>query len=418
MTRRYTKRFVGVIAGVMVVIGVGVLFVRSSNATSNAIPTTEVRKQEFVEYLQIRGEIKAQNSKQLMASSSSGDLQIVKLLHTGTQVKKDDIVAQFDTTTLQRTLEQKRTSLNSAEAEIQRIQAQGHMTEEQNLTDSLSAKYNVERSKLDASKQEILSEIDGAKTKLALLDSQQKLTESEQKLQSGREGVAADVAAKKKKRDKALFDVNLAQKQIAAMTLRAPTDGIVTLFPNFRVSMGGGNPPDFKEGDRAWPGAVIAEIPDLSSIRFEARIDETDRGRLKNNETAVVRVDALPDRDFTARIRDISTLAKIDFSGGWPPIKNFAIRIDIDNTDPRIRPGMSATCRVPVNRMPDSIVVPAESVFQKNGESVVYVPSGKQFEQRNIKVGRRNATSVQVVSGVKPGERVALKDPTEVSAGK
>ena len=333
-------------------------------------------------------------------------------------MKKDDVVAQFDTTTLQRTLEQKRTDLNSAEAEIKRIQAQGHMTEEQNLTDSLSAKYNVERSKLDVSKQEILSEIDGEKTKLSLLDSQQKLTESEQKLQSGRDGVNADVAAKKKKRDKALFDVQLAEKQIAAMTLRAPTDGIVTLFPNFRASMGNGVPPDFKEGDRAWPGAVISEIPDLSSIRFEARIDETDRGRLKSNETAIVRVDAVPDREFTARIRDISTLAKIDFSGGWPPIKNFAIRIDIDNTDPRIRPGMSATCRVPVNRMADSIVVPAEAVFQKDGQSVVYVSSRKQFEPRKIQVGRRNANSVQVVSGVNPGERVALKDPTEVSPSK
>jgi len=418
MSRRYTKRSLGLFAAFAIIIGAGLLVVRSSNATSNAIPTAEVRKQEFVEYLQIRGEIKAQNSKQLTAPSSSGDLQLVKLLHTGAQVKKDDVVAQFDTTTLQRTLEQKRTDLNSAEAEIKRIQAQGHMTEEQNLTDSLSAKYNVERSKLDVSKQEILSEIDGEKTKLSLLDSQQKLTESEQKLQSGRDGVNADVAAKKKKRDKALFDVQLAEKQIAAMTLRAPTDGIVTLFPNFRASMGNGVPPDFKEGDRAWPGAVISEIPDLSSIRFEARIDETDRGRLKSNETAIVRVDAVPDREFTARIRDISTLAKIDFSGGWPPIKNFAIRIDIDNTDPRIRPGMSATCRVPVNRMADSIVVPAEAVFQKDGQSVVYVSSRKQFEPRKIQVGRRNANSVQVVSGVNPGERVALKDPTEVSPSK
>ena len=191
MSGRYKKRSAGLFAALAIIIVAGLLFVRSSNATSSAIPTAEVRRQEFVEYLQIRGEIKAQNSKQLMAPSSSGDLQLVKLLHTVTQVKKDDVVAQFDTTTLQRTLEQKRTDLNSAEAEIRRIQAQGHMTEEQNLTDSLSAKYNLERSRLDASKQEILSEIDGAKTKLSLLDSQQKLTESEQKLQSGRDGVAA-----------------------------------------------------------------------------------------------------------------------------------------------------------------------------------------------------------------------------------
>src|SRR6266404_5819239 len=412
MKRLLNKRGITVIAIVAVIVAGGSFAARSVNAKANAIPTAEVRRGEFVDYLKIRGEIKALYSKVLTAASGSGDLQIIKLAHTGTQVKKDDVVIQFDTTTLQRTLEQKQTDLKSAEAEIQRQRAEGHMTEAQNLTDSLSAKYNVERAKLETSKQEILSDIDGQKNKLTLSDTQQKLSESQQKLKSGQLGLAADVEMKKKKRDKALFDVQMAQRQMEALTVRSPVDGMVTLLPNFRAVMWGTVPPDFKEGDRAWPGASVAEIPDLSQIRFEARIDESDRGRLNPKQQAVVHIDAVPDKDFTATIRDISTLAKLDFSG-WPPTKNFSIDIQIEATDPRIRPGMSANSRIAVDRIPDSILLPAEAMFQKNGRSVVYVQKRSGFEERVIQVGHRYGSTVQVVSGVQPGERVALKDPTE-----
>ncbi|MCU1307136.1 MAG: hypothetical protein JWN45_1831 [Acidobacteriaceae bacterium] len=414
MKRLLNKRGITVSAIAAVVVAGGSFAARSVNAKANAIPTAEVRRGEFVDYLKIRGEIKARYSKVLSAASGSGDLQIIKLAHTGTQVKKDDIVIQFDTTTLQRTLEQKQTDLKSAEAEIQRQRAEGHMTEEQNLTDSLSAKYNVERAKLETGKQEILSDIDGQKNKLTLSDTQQKLSESEQKLKSGQLGLAADVEMKKKKRDKALFDVQMAQRQMEALTVRSPVDGMVTLLPNFRAVMWGTVPPDFKEGDRAWPGASVAEIPDLSQIRFEARIDESDRGRLNPKQQAVVHIDAVPDKDFTATIRDISTLAKLDFSG-WPPTKNFSIDIQIEATDPRIRPGMSANSRIAVDRIPDSILLPAEAMFQKNGRSVVYVQKRSGFEERVIQVGHRYGSTVQVVSGVQPGERVALKDPTETA---
>jgi HlyD family secretion protein len=396
---------------------VGLLGVRSSHAAGTQSPTAEVRRGDFVEYLSIRGEIKARQSVTLTAPSAAGDLQILKLAKTGTQVKGGDVVVLFDPTTLQRTLEQKRTDLASAEAEIRQQEAQEHMAEEQKLTDSLAAKYNVESARLDASKAEILSEIDGEKNKLALASSQEKFREAEVKLDSGKVGSRANIEQKKKKRDKALYDVRLAEHQIAALTLRAPGNGVVTLLPNFRATMFGGNAPDFREGDRAWPGAAIAEIPDLTSIRFEARIDEADRGKLKANQHASVRVDAVTDADFSARLQDISTLAKMDFSS-WPPIKNFGIDLQIDHTDPRIRPGMKANARIAVDTVPDSILLPAQALFRKNGSSVVYVASGKKFSERTVQVGRRSGDVIQILDGVKPGERVALKDPMEENAGK
>ncbi|HVH85949.1 MAG TPA: efflux RND transporter periplasmic adaptor subunit [Terriglobales bacterium] len=391
--------------------------VRSSHAASTAIPTALVRRGEFVDYLSIRGEIKARQSTTLTAPSAAGDLQIIKLAHTGQQVKAGDVIVQFDTTTLQRTLEQKRTDLASAEAEIRQQQAQERMTEEQNLTDSLAAKYNVESARLDASKAEILSVIDGEKNKLALASSQEKFREAQTKLDSGRLGSAADIKQKEKKRDKALFDVRLAEHQIASLTMRAPSDGVVTLLPNFRAVMFGGNAPDFREGDHAWPGAAIAEIPDLSSIRFEARVEEADRGKLKADQIGTVHVDAVPDTDFTGRVREISTLAKMDFSS-WPPMKNFTLDLRIDHSDPRIRPGMKANARIAVDSIPNTILVPTQALFQKNGSAVVYVQAGRKFEEKAVRVGRRSGETAQILDGVIPGDYIALKNPTELPQNK
>ncbi len=55
---------------------------------------------------------------------------------------------------------------------------------------------------------------------------------------------------------------------------------------------------EFRAGDRAWPGAQILELPDLTSIHLATRIDEADRGQLKTDQTATIRVDAIPDREY------------------------------------------------------------------------------------------------------------------------
>src|SRR5947209_334156 len=220
-------------------------------------PTAEVKRGEFVDYVQVRGEIKALKSVQLTAPSIAGDLQIVKLVPTGTMVKAGDVVVQFDASTLQRTLEQKQSELKSAEADIEHSRAENRLTQEQQATDVLQGRYDVDRATLDTSQQEILSEIDGAKTRLKLTDAQQKYKELEQKNKSTEASGNAEIDAKKLKREKALFDVRMTERQLASLTLRAPADGMVTIMPNFRARnwMSGGSTPDFKEGDRAWTGA-------------------------------------------------------------------------------------------------------------------------------------------------------------------
>jgi HlyD family secretion protein len=128
-------------------------------------------------------------------------------------------------------------------------------------------------------------------------------------------------------------------------------------------------------------------------------------------QRVVVRADAVPDKEMVGKIGDISALARVDFSN-WPPRRNFDLIVQIDQIDPRLRPGMNTTVRVAVDRVADAVLIPARALFEKEGRSVAYVqrPRGG-WEERLVQIARRGQEQLVVREGVQPGERVALKDP-------
>jgi HlyD family secretion protein len=408
-----TRRRLLVALSVLMVAGALWAVLRTANRRPQ-VPTAEVKRSEFVDYLELRGQVKAIHSVVVSAPSDAEDLQILHLVHEGAHVNKGDVLVEFDATKLKATLAQDRSVLRGAEAGAEQTQATSRITLEEDRTDLLKAGYDVDSAKLDASKGEIVSKIEGAEDQLVVADDQSKLAASDQKSKSDKVGADADLDGQKHKSDKAAFDVRQEQHRISVLTLRAPLDGLVTILPNYRASgfFGGGDQP-FKEGDQAWPGAGIVEIPDLSSLRLDCRIEESDRARVALSQVANVRVDALPDRELSGHVARISALATVDFSGGWPFPKNFELGVGLDQSDPRLRPGMNATARIAVDKTPNAIVIPVEAAFQKSGETVAYVLHGSKFEERTIEVGKRGESQLVVTAGLTPGERVALKDPSE-----
>ena len=141
---------------------------------------------EFVDALQIRGEIKAGRSITLTAPAEAGDLRILTIARGGTAVKKGDVVVEFDGSTVSRTLEEKGTELRGYEAEIEKVRAQSRTKEEAGVTAATKADYEVQRGTLDYSARDILSRVEGEQKRLAVLDSGQKLREAHANLASTR----------------------------------------------------------------------------------------------------------------------------------------------------------------------------------------------------------------------------------------
>jgi multidrug efflux pump subunit AcrA (membrane-fusion protein) len=92
---------------------------------SPTVPTFQVKRGEFLDVLQFRGQLKAMKSVTITAPANAGDLQIVKLATDGTQVKKGDVVVEFDPSKTQQDLAQDQSLLKSSQAEIEQVRAEG-----------------------------------------------------------------------------------------------------------------------------------------------------------------------------------------------------------------------------------------------------------------------------------------------------
>ncbi len=373
------------------------------------VPTTAVVKGEFIDYLQVRGEVKALRSVALtVPTTGGGDLQILDLAKNGMNVKKGDVVVRFDPMTVQRTLNDRRSEHKQAEEEIGKTQAQFRIQEQQAQTDRTKARYDVRRAELDAVPSEFLPRMEREQKELALKDAKARLDEAERRLKALGDIEKAELGSKIQKRDKARFEMEHAERQLGGLQILAPVDGVVAIMPNWRSCC---PPPDFKPGDRAWPGQIVAEVPDLSTLRVMARLEEAERGRMQQGQRVIVRADAVPDKELVGKIGDISALARVDFSN-WPPQRNFNLIVEIDQMDPRLRPGMNTTVRVAVDRVADAVLIPARAIFEKDGRTVAYVQRVRGgWDERLVQVARRGQEQLVVREGVQPGERVALKDP-------
>jgi multidrug efflux pump subunit AcrA (membrane-fusion protein) len=400
-----------IVAGIVAALALTGFMVNARGGTLPDLPTTEVVSGEFVDTLEIRGEIRPLKSVVLASPLQSGELQIVKLAKNGTMVKQGDVVIEFDGSTLLRTVQEKQSELKQADAEIEQAGAQGRITAEQNATALMKAQYDIDRARLDVGKGDTVSRIENEQAKLVLADSLQKLIEIQEKIKSDKTAAEADVFGKRRKREKALYDLQRAKQGLERLQVRAPAAGMINALPNYRSGGMFGGEQEFREGDRAWPGAAILEMPDLSSIHLEARLEEADRGRLNPGQDATIRIEAVPGRDFKARIDRISLLARADFSSGWPPPRNFDLGLVLLEVDPRIRPGMTAVARISTERVPGVTLVPAEAIFQRDGSPVVYKLSGSEFEEQIVEVSRRGREQAIVTRGVAPGDRVATRRP-------
>ncbi|MGH9406264.1 MAG: efflux RND transporter periplasmic adaptor subunit [Terriglobia bacterium] len=376
-----------------------------------SIPTAFVRRGTFTQYLELRGSVVASRSIALkVPAQAGGQVRILKIASNSSEVKRGEVVIQFDASQLEQTLHSDQVTLKQAEATIGDTRAKTEQIGEKDKTALLKAQFTLEQDRLKAAQKEILAKIDGEEDELKVVDDQTAVVEAEQQLKSDEADGKAQVDGKIAPRDKAEADVRRIQAELAAMAVKAPIDGMISILPNPPWN---DNAPLYRPGDQVGPGSEIAELPDLTTLEVEVRVDEVDRGKIRPGEPVNVRVDAVPGRVLRGAVANIGTLARIDFSAGFPWPRNFDTKVRLLDSDPRLRPGMSAGLRIAIETIPGAVLIPAKAAFQQSGQTVAYVLQDSKFVARRVDASRPSDGEVAVFSGLTAGEKVALKQPLE-----
>lgn len=368
--------------------------------------TAPARKGDFLVMVRARGELRARHSVQITAPVNVPELRIVWVAAPSGEVKEGEVVVRFDPSSARQQLQEKDASLKQAQASLDQAIAQARITSEADQRDLASARYTVERARLEASKVEIVSAIQGEESRIDLSLAEKKLRVQEATVTLHEVSDKAKIASLERQREQAQADVDLTKQRLAQMEIKAPLSGIIVYLPNY--SQGWMNAKPFKVGDQVWPGAAVAEVPDLKTLEMEGKIEEIDRGRVKQGDDVKVRVDSLPELTLPGKLQQLSLLTQLSWE--WPPTSTFRGYAPVEKPDPRLRPGMNGTMDVVVQRIPNAISIPAKALFTKHGKAVVYVAEKNGYRLVQVEVLARNPDEI-AVKGLPAGVMVSLTDP-------
>jgi HlyD family secretion protein len=406
-----------VVAVILCAVVGGVAAVRHATpaATGEEIPTRLVKRGDLDMKVYVTGELRASHSEMLTAPAiGGGALQITHLLHTGTTVKKGDMVMEFDPSEQHYKLDQNRSELLQSEQEITKARADAAVVAAQDKVALLKARFDVRRAELDVQKNELVSTIDARKNDLALEQARRVLAEMEQDVKSRSASGQATISLAEEKRNKAKLAMDQAQDNINKMRVTAPMDGLVALEKNEGAAGGfffsGMSLPEYREGDQVEPGRTVGQVIDPKGMELVTKVGELERNNIKQGQSVEIQLDALPGSTFHGTVKTVGGNSAHRF---WEDDSSskFEVSITLATTDSQMRPGLTA--RVFINGDPrkDVIYAPRQAVFLKDNKHVVYVRNGNTFEPREVTIQAQNESRA-AIEGIRAGTEITLIDPT------
>ncbi|MGB8322871.1 MAG: efflux RND transporter periplasmic adaptor subunit [Candidatus Acidiferrum sp.] len=206
---------------------------------------------------------------------------------------------------------------------------------------------------------------------------------------------------------RAALVVEQAQSEIAALEdkvrqgrITAPVDGTLYALP-------------VKAGDFVKVGDLLAEMADLHKVRVRAFIDEPEMGGLEVGEPVKITWDALPNRMWQGKTEIIP---KQVVPRGTRSVGE--LLCSVENNKLELLPNTNVNVRINAKERPNVVAVPRGAVESENGRRFVFVVKDENFlEKRPIQVGIADATSYEVISGLREKEVVALPGDVDLRDG-
>jgi HlyD family secretion protein len=418
--QKRTKSIVAV-AAVAVIVLVGVIAATKGRTKAVDVKIEAVGTRDLVSSVTASGQV-ASHTKVDVASDVSG--RITRLaVKEGDMVKKGQFLLEIDPSQYQAAVGRNVAAVASSRAQV--AQAKATLAQAQ-CTYQRTADLQKRNPKL-VSADQVDQLLTAVKVNQALVD-------------NATHGVAQAEAA--------LRD---AQSSLDKTTIVSPIDGQVTRL-------------NVEQGETAIQGtlnkdaATLLTVSDMNNLETKVKVNETDVAHVKVGDSAVVQIDAFPDTTFRGKVTEISnssltTATTTNNSSQADQAVDYYVTVQLLNPPAQTRPDFSATAKIitdtrlhalaipiialtirengPVSSGGDSAAAvgktPVKEVGKKDADGVFVVGADNKVTFRPVKVGIAGEQYFEVLSGLKPGEKIVsgtyqairdLKDGTVVRAAK
>lgn len=401
------KVIIGIVA--VAVIVSGFLFYNIADPSETNEIIVGVKSGKFIVDITTTGELEAKNSVKIMGPTRLRQFRVYQvsiqdIVDEGTVVEKGDWIATLDQSEFNSKLQDKQIDLEQKQSQFIQDQLDTTLQMRQARDELINLAYGVEEMqiKLDQSQFEPpatikQAEIDVDKARRALDQAEQnyliKLEQNKAKM--------AEVSAERRKVQN---EYNSMRDLVKTFQILAPEPGMVVYTKGFD-----GKPMKAGSQIHTWD-PVVATLPDLSTMISKTYINEVDIRKIKIGQKVELGLDAFPEKKLKGVVIRVANVGEQSPNSDS---KVFEATIEIEGTDPLLRPSMTTSNKIIVNEMELALFVPLESLHSKDDSiAFIYKKSGLKVIKQEVQVGESNNNEAIIKLGLNPEDRIYLSIPS------
>jgi HlyD family secretion protein len=326
--------------------------------------------------------------------------KIVNMVPDGKQVKAGEMLIGFDAQKIREELQTFQNELDQANKELEKTRVQIDLERQELLSKIAAAENNYEKIKLKQAndpKYDVPNKVE--EDRLALEQARIEVAALKDRLEWHKKSSEATYQIIASKKTRAENKVNENKAGMENFQVKADRDGVVVYKSKW-------NGDRFQVGENVWTGFAVLEIPDLNTIIAETYVPEVDVGKIKIEQRVEITIDAFPGKSYAGAVKSIGTLVR---PKAWDiPNRVLEVRIALDQLDTSImRPGMSVKTRIDTGSIQNCLAAPLKSIRTTAEGSLVKIKINEGWQEQRVKLGDSNGEEVQIIEGVKDGDRIA-----------
>lgn len=313
----------------------------------------------------------------------------------GDTVRRGDVIAELETAELDATVAERLATLRIAEARVAALdttsreglaRAAAEVTRAA-ATAQLAASELTRQEQLLASRSTTMADVEAARERRQV--AQSSLASARREFDLAQREARAEYA-------RAIAALDAARIERSYAIISAPISGTIASVST-------------QEGETVAAGLsapTFVTIVDLRRLQVHAYVDEVDIGKVRVGQAASFAVDAYPARDFSGKVEAVFPTATIQDN-----VVKYIVAVDIvDDSTGLLRPEMTASVRFALAER-ETLAVPTRAIRRDGGRNVVFVRGDDGDVARPVRVGWRDGAWIEIVDGLRAGERVLLDPP-------
>ena len=384
---------------------IGIAFISCSSKNGEELTCYTVERGAFVDVLRVEGFTESLGSVTLTCPPDV-DGSIEYLVESGTMVKKGDTLCIIEDLSIEERYDNLLIDLENSYADLESTKANAQLELAMLEAQVRTNEAETQIAGLDSVQLLYLSPTERRIKELQMEQSAIRRERLNKQVDKQKIIQQADIKKAESKISRIERRVESQRELLQSLILLAPRDGLA-----IRARRNPWTAQTWLVGDNVWNGRAVVTMPTIDSMKVLIYAQETEYKRIEVGDSVEYTFDAMPDNRAWGRITKLSPMGLKRTEGS--EVKTFEVEASVDSVLQPLDPGLSANCRIFLQHVPDTLVVPTVCIYKRDSVDVVYVRKGKKYEERVVRLSITTPRSSVIADGVNEGEQITLIKPDD-----